>query len=237
VAESYVVFIGALLPDEKSAAVISPLLLALMMASGGFFVSPGATPLFFQVRHPRYSRPLLVLIKKERRSWFLLALMMASSGFFFSPGATPLFFQVRHPRYSYPFHSWLAILPFTNKETKEHPLLFAPLMASGGFFLSPGATPLFFQVKHQHPRYSCPSRFGLLPFGNKENEGTSNPFRAADGLGRLLPGRDATRVNPNLQVRHLRYSRPFHSWLAILPFTNNEKKRRNVRSFSRQESG
>mmetsp|Transcript_303 Transcript_303/g.820 ORF Transcript_303/g.820 Transcript_303/m.820 type:complete len:176 (+) Transcript_303:1557-2084(+) len=49
VAESYVVFIGALLPDDKSAAVVSPLLLALMMASGGYFVSPAATPLFFRL--------------------------------------------------------------------------------------------------------------------------------------------------------------------------------------------
>jgi hypothetical protein len=49
VAESYIVFIGALLPDDKSAAVIGPLLLALMMASGGFFVSPAATPLFFRI--------------------------------------------------------------------------------------------------------------------------------------------------------------------------------------------
>ena len=34
-AESYVVLVGALMPDDKSAAVVSPLVLALFMVSGG----------------------------------------------------------------------------------------------------------------------------------------------------------------------------------------------------------
>jgi len=47
VAESYVVMVGTLLSDEKAAALVAPLLLALMMASGGFFVSHASTPPLF----------------------------------------------------------------------------------------------------------------------------------------------------------------------------------------------
>lgn len=48
-AESYVVCVGALMPDEKSAAVVGPLFLALCMATGGLFVNSGSVPPLFQV--------------------------------------------------------------------------------------------------------------------------------------------------------------------------------------------
>ena len=44
VAESYVVMVGCLMPDERSASVVSPLVLALLMVSGGLFISPASLP-------------------------------------------------------------------------------------------------------------------------------------------------------------------------------------------------
>jgi hypothetical protein len=44
----YVVMVGALMPDDKSAAVVGPLFLALMMATGGLFVNSGSVPPLFQ---------------------------------------------------------------------------------------------------------------------------------------------------------------------------------------------
>ena len=47
-AESYVVLVGAAMPDEKSAAVVSPLVLALFMVSGGLFVNAAKLPALFR---------------------------------------------------------------------------------------------------------------------------------------------------------------------------------------------
>lgn len=44
VAESYVVLVGAVMPDERSASVVSPLVLALLMVSGGLFINPASLP-------------------------------------------------------------------------------------------------------------------------------------------------------------------------------------------------
>ena len=48
-AESYSVLIGAVMPDDKSAAVVGPLVLALFMVSGGLFVKPSTVPYLFRV--------------------------------------------------------------------------------------------------------------------------------------------------------------------------------------------
>jgi len=48
-AESYVVLVGALMPDEKSATVVGPLILALFMVSGGLFVNSASVPFLFQL--------------------------------------------------------------------------------------------------------------------------------------------------------------------------------------------
>ena len=52
VAESYVVLVGAAMPDERSAAVVSPVVLALLMVCGGLFVNAASLP------------PLFVLLNK-----------------------------------------------------------------------------------------------------------------------------------------------------------------------------
>ena len=47
VAESYVVLVGAAMPDERSAAVVSPVVLALLMVCGGLFVNAASLPPLF----------------------------------------------------------------------------------------------------------------------------------------------------------------------------------------------
>ena len=47
VAESHVVLVGAAMPDERSAAVMSPLVLALFLVSGGLFVNAASLPPLF----------------------------------------------------------------------------------------------------------------------------------------------------------------------------------------------
>ena len=48
-AESYVVLVGAVMPDERSAAAAGPLVLALFMVSGGLFVNVASVPPLFRV--------------------------------------------------------------------------------------------------------------------------------------------------------------------------------------------
>lgn len=48
-AESYVVLVGAVMPDDKSAAVVGPLFLALFMVSGGLFVNAATMPPLFRL--------------------------------------------------------------------------------------------------------------------------------------------------------------------------------------------
>ncbi|KAL1496592.1 hypothetical protein AB1Y20_014197 [Prymnesium parvum] len=48
VAEAYVVLIGSLMPDEKSASVVAPLGLALFMVTGGLFVNGASVPPIFR---------------------------------------------------------------------------------------------------------------------------------------------------------------------------------------------
>jgi hypothetical protein len=44
-----IVFIGSIMPDDKSASVVSPIFLALFMVSGGLFVRAADVPPLFQV--------------------------------------------------------------------------------------------------------------------------------------------------------------------------------------------
>ena len=48
-AESYVILVGAVMPDDKSAAVVGPLFLALFMVSGGLFVNTAKVPPLFRL--------------------------------------------------------------------------------------------------------------------------------------------------------------------------------------------
>ena len=49
VAESYIVLVGSVMPDEKSAAVVSPIFLALFLVTGGFFLNAQSVPLLFRL--------------------------------------------------------------------------------------------------------------------------------------------------------------------------------------------
>ena len=48
-AESWVVMIGAAMPDDRSAGVVSPVGLSLFLASGGFFVNTNSVPALFRL--------------------------------------------------------------------------------------------------------------------------------------------------------------------------------------------
>ena len=48
-AESWVVMVGAAMPDDRSAGVVSPVGLSLFLASGGFFVNTNSVPAIFRL--------------------------------------------------------------------------------------------------------------------------------------------------------------------------------------------